>query len=204
MAPSQLVSNVPPSVSLLASVTNHLYLIHADNCTLLATLMAASSPTSFRYQTDNGGQYCFCKEECDTKLEQTIKGLRFPAGKYPKVQSLSFQGGWWKNKLLDTSQPAPWCVSSWEPNTTKFRFRGGGEGVQTLTPIGPTKTHIRESWVVSANHTLHNQIVLCAYIGRLIYDSCIAFANRAVYANRPSYPQFANCICESQLLYNKP
>ena len=120
MAPSQLVSNVPPSVSLLASVTNHLYLIHADNCTLLATLMAASSPTSFRYQTDNGGQYCFCKEECDTKLEQTIKGLRFPAGKYPKVQSLSFQGGWWKNKLLDTSQPAPWCVSSWEPNTTKF------------------------------------------------------------------------------------
>ena len=79
--------------------------------------------TGLQYQTDNGAQYCFCKEECDAKLEQTIKGLQGSNGRYPKVQSLSFQGGWWKNKLLDTtcgSNCAPWCVSTWEPNTTKF------------------------------------------------------------------------------------
>ena len=36
------------------------------------------------------------------------------------MQSLSFQGGWWENKFLHTSHCAPWCVSTWEPNTTKF------------------------------------------------------------------------------------
>ena len=76
--------------------------------------------TGLQYQTDNGAQYCFCKEDCDTKLEQTTKDLLGSNGKYPKVQSLSFQGGWWENKLLHTKYCAPWCVSTWEPNTTKF------------------------------------------------------------------------------------
>ena len=26
----------------------------------------------------------------------------------------------WQNKFLHTSHCAPWCVSTWEPNTTKF------------------------------------------------------------------------------------
>lgn len=32
---------------------------------------------------------------------------------------LSFQGGWWRNPNLHTPRCAPWCVTSWEANTTK-------------------------------------------------------------------------------------
>ena len=118
-------------------------------------------PLACRYQTDNGGQYCFCKEGCGTKLEQTITDLRAPNGglnksKYPKVQSLSFQGGWWKNKLLDTNQPAPWCVSSWEPNTTKFpsgyRFAQEiGLPFQLYAPYFCLDTPYAKEWPVETN-----------------------------------------------------
>jgi hypothetical protein len=68
------------------------------------------------YQTDNGAQYCFCSEGCDTKLlsmESYLKSIDVP------VAWLSFQGGWWNNKNIHTPNCAPWCVTSWDVNKTK-------------------------------------------------------------------------------------
>ena len=44
-----------------------------------------------QYQTDNGAQYCFCKENCDTKLLAVQAALKKSTA--PAVASLSFQGG---------------------------------------------------------------------------------------------------------------
>ena len=72
--------------------------------------------TGLSYQTDNGAQYCFCNEKCDTKLIEMRSYLRqidVP------IQLVSFQGGWWTNKNIHTPLCAPWCVSSWVPNASK-------------------------------------------------------------------------------------
>lgn len=68
------------------------------------------------YQTDNGGQYCFCKEDCDRKLLDVAGSLRDAS---VPVGLMSFQGGWWDNPNIHTARCAPWCVTSWEPNHTK-------------------------------------------------------------------------------------
>jgi hypothetical protein len=68
------------------------------------------------YQTDNGGQYCFCNQGCDSKLLQMrdyLKELGVP------IRLMSFQGGWWTNPQIHTPACAPWCVTSWLPNKTK-------------------------------------------------------------------------------------
>ena len=68
------------------------------------------------YQTDNGGQYCFCNQGCDHKLLQMrdyLKELGVP------IRLVSFQGGWWSNPKIHTPDCAPWCVTSWTPNKTK-------------------------------------------------------------------------------------
>eukprot|EP00039_Didymoeca_costata_P006139 m.87745 g.87745 ORF g.87745 m.87745 type:complete len:734 (+) comp13128_c1_seq3:350-2551(+) len=69
------------------------------------------------YQTDNGAQYCFCKEDCDKKIIDTVRVIEEQG---VALGSVSFQGGWWKNPNLHTAHCAPWCVSSWEANSTKI------------------------------------------------------------------------------------
>ena len=86
--------------------------------TSLANTSKIADPTltGLSYQTDNGAQYCFCNENCDSKLLQvaaSLKELNVP------VQLMSFQGGWWTNPNIHTPNCAPWCVSSWVANKTK-------------------------------------------------------------------------------------
>ena len=72
--------------------------------------------TGLSYQTDNGAQYCFCNEHCDSKLiavREYLERIEVP------VQLMSFQGGWWTNKNIHTPLCAPWCVTSWNPNASK-------------------------------------------------------------------------------------
>lgn len=72
--------------------------------------------TGLSYQTDNGAQYCFCNEHCDSKLidmREYLQQIEVP------VQLMSFQGGWWTNKNIHTPLCAPWCVTSWKPNASK-------------------------------------------------------------------------------------
>jgi hypothetical protein len=59
------------------------------------------------YQTDNGGQYCYCQENCDQALLDVLEHL-IEHQKVP-VRYLSYQNAWWS-----TTWSAPWCVSDWE------------------------------------------------------------------------------------------
>eukprot|EP00041_Stephanoeca_diplocostata_P032956 m.1075300 g.1075300 ORF g.1075300 m.1075300 type:complete len:922 (-) comp24239_c0_seq10:1896-4661(-) len=85
----------------------------------VGTRVADVTVSKLQLQTDNGAQYCFCTEDCDTKLLATLHALEHNA-EAPRLGSLSFQGGWWQNPKLHTSGCAPWCVSTWDANTSKF------------------------------------------------------------------------------------
>ena len=65
------------------------------------------------YQTDNGGQYCYCENDCDEKLIEVIKNLK-EVQNIP-VRYLSYQNTWWPS-----TWSAPWCVTDWSTaNETK-------------------------------------------------------------------------------------
>eukprot|EP01048_Picozoa_sp_COSAG05_P013946 COSAG05_NODE_1534_length_4616_cov_6.656409_7_plen_141_part_00 len=98
--------------------------------------------TGLSYQTDNGAQYCFCNEDCDSKLlavsahlkQQQVRNtpvynmrafheinifLWMLVWQVP-VQLMSFQGGWWTNPNIHTRFCAPWCAP---PNLNMIQLR---------------------------------------------------------------------------------
>eukprot|EP01060_Flectonema_neradi_P028341 TRINITY_DN3809_c0_g1_i3.p1 TRINITY_DN3809_c0_g1~~TRINITY_DN3809_c0_g1_i3.p1 ORF type:complete len:799 (+),score=172.91 TRINITY_DN3809_c0_g1_i3:63-2399(+) len=69
------------------------------------------------YQTDNGAQYCYCYSDCSNKLISTVNNLhkqKVPLG------FVSYQGAWWNNPHIHEKGYAPWCVTNWGTNHTKY------------------------------------------------------------------------------------
>eukprot|EP01060_Flectonema_neradi_P027449 TRINITY_DN37043_c0_g1_i1.p1 TRINITY_DN37043_c0_g1~~TRINITY_DN37043_c0_g1_i1.p1 ORF type:complete len:774 (+),score=131.92 TRINITY_DN37043_c0_g1_i1:61-2382(+) len=75
------------------------------------------SLTKLTYQTDNGGQYCYCSTNCSEKLLSVKKALD---DQNITLGQMSYQGAWWNNPHFRQPGTAIWCVTDWETNTTKY------------------------------------------------------------------------------------